>query len=205
MAATTGSASTSPFIPIPKVVHDFFAHFPLHTYPPILAQSPRRITRPTLWIVPPKSDIILPSTNLLSQDVGCLKWQAYIALRGLKDVGVRWDVSAEGAVDGTLPSLQLPAEGTRGEVLGAKEIPKWAAGMLGDEKEKGVFEGYRDDKAKEESRAWVSLLEGAVHAALVNACLLASSFYLKLITSLRSSTNPIPRSFHHSFLHRCLT
>ncbi len=108
-------------------------------------------------------------------------------------------------MDGTLPSLQLPAEGTRGEVLSAKEIPKWAAGMLGDEKEKDVFEGYRDEKAKEESRAWVSLVEGAVHPALVNACLLASSFYLKLITSLRSSTNPIPRSFHHSFLHRCLT
>ncbi|EEB86599.1 hypothetical protein MPER_16389, partial [Moniliophthora perniciosa FA553] len=32
------------------------------------------------------------------------------------------------------------------------------------------LEGYKDETAKDESRAWVSLLEGNVHAALYLLC-----------------------------------
>jgi len=35
------------------------------------------------------------------------------------------------------------------------------------------LEGYKDEAARDENRAWVSLLEGVVHAALVCAVYLS--------------------------------
>lgn len=172
-ASSPLSTASTAFAAVQKVVHDVFAHFPLYTYPPLLAKSHSNIARPTLWIVPPKSDIVLPSTNLLSQDVGCLKWQAYVALRGVIDVGARWDVCAEGSIDRTLPSLQTPD----GQLLGAKKIPAWVDERLAVENA-DTLEGYKDEKTRDESRAWVSLLEGPVHAALVSitiCCLVCSA------------------------------
>lgn len=161
---TSEMSSTIP-INIPAVVRDFFAKFPTHTYPdvplPSKPTSQQTKTRATLWIAPPKPDHVLPSTNLLSRDVECLKWQAYIALRGLSDVGVRWDVAPDGSVDGRLPSLQTADR----KVLGARMIPGWVDDAL--QAEEDAFEGYRDAAAKDESRAWVALLEGIVHVALV--------------------------------------
>jgi metaxin len=46
----------------------------------------------------------------------------------------------------------------------------------------GVLEGYKDEEARDESRAWVSLLEGDVHAALVT--FLVQSGVMFLIRSL---------------------
>ena len=96
---------------------------------------------------------------------------------------MRWDVSPDGAVDGRLPNLHVRrreienegvgvggAGGVRdevgGELLAAHMIPGWADKMLGGDGG-SLFEGYRDEAARDESHAWVSLLEGKVHAALV--------------------------------------
>jgi len=144
-------------IPIPLAVHRFFAKFPLHTYPDTPLPQKHASQRPSLWIAPPKSSV---SGSVLSSDVECLKWQAYIALRGVKDVRVRWDVTPDGSVDGRLPSLQT-VERT---VLGARMIPGWVDEEL--QTEDDAFEGYRDAASKDESRAWVTLLEGTVHTAL---------------------------------------
>lgn len=125
-------------------------------------------TTPVLWITPP----VVSTSKVLSTDVECLKWQAYIALRGLSGVRVRWDVDPTGGVDGCLPNLWLPpreGQGTasRGVLLSARLIPGWADEAQGEHAWSSDLEGYIDEKAKDESRAWVSLLEGAVHAALV--------------------------------------
>ncbi len=129
---------------------------------------------PTLWIAP-------PSDNLLSSDVECLKWQAYLALRGLKDVRLRWDIAPEGCIDGALPNLHTPvadsllkserlsrSDGAEdGELLAAHSIPMWVDAKLGVDSAEDPLEGYADAEARIESRAWVALLEGVVHAALV--------------------------------------
>jgi len=155
-------------ITIPAPLRTFYSYFPLYTYPAIPPPNSRPITKPTLWILPPRNP---DSDQLLSSDVECLKWQAFLALRGFSDIAVRWDVSPDGAIDGRLPNLHLPrAVGEKddggGELLAAHMIPGWV------EKEKtggeeDVFEGYIDEAAKDESHAWVALLEGKVHAALV--------------------------------------
>lgn len=101
---------------------------------------------------------------MLSADVECLKWQAYIALRGVRDVRVRWDVPPEGAVDARLPSVLVVREGAA-ELREARAIPAWVDEVRG--RGVGEMEGYRDERARDESRAWVAVLEGVVHAALV--------------------------------------
>ena len=91
-------------VSLPAPLRQFFALFPLYTHPS--NESPhqaRRITSPTLWIHVPWS----PDADVLSSDVECLKWQAYLALRGLSDVFVRWDVSVDGALDADLAELSL--------------------------------------------------------------------------------------------------
>ena len=189
MTTTSTNTTTTNVFPIPKIVQDIFSRFPLYTYPAILppksTSSAAAATRPTLWIHPPIPDIILPSTNLLSADVSCLKWQAFIALCANNItadgahpepvMAVRWDVDPEGGVDGVLPSLQLPPSSDGDEkasLLAAKDIPSWVrqarhradpAAAAGNDD----LEGYNDPDARDESRAWVSLLEGPVHAALV--------------------------------------
>lgn len=168
-------------IPLPKFLKDFYALFPLYTYPETLSvHSPSLsegdedtvyiVSNPTLCIVPPTR----PESSMLSADVQCLKWQAYLALRRLQGgIRVRWDLSPDGALGGCLPNLYLPppnssrsGQGLRGELLEADRIPSWIDGEV--EKEPlGVLEGYKDEEARDESRAWFSLLEGDVHAALV--------------------------------------
>ncbi|EAU88788.1 hypothetical protein CC1G_01161 [Coprinopsis cinerea okayama7 len=191
----------------PKPVAAFFSFFPLKTYPPVQIHDENvqnsRPTKPTLWISPPKSSSPASTTaegtntetttnNLLSGDVECLKWQAYIALRGLNSVKVRWDIRPEGALEARLPNLHLPKQD--GEKLDAdlapsteieKEkktaenvehklhlysaamIPSWVDLTLGVDSASDPLEGYINEAARDESRAWVSLLEGVVHGALV--------------------------------------
>lgn len=186
---------------IPAPIRTLFSHFPLYTYPPVSSPyQARPIQTPTLWVHPPRSHSKTPKTeeksdhtNVLSSDVECLKWQAYLALRFSQapqpsSIAVRWDVSPSGAIDGRLPNLHVPldtlpaslvgsSEGKEkkvkddgeGDVLPAHHIPEWVAGRLGEDQ--GELEGYKDVEARDESRAWVALLEGNVHAALVRVML----------------------------------
>jgi metaxin len=157
---------------LPEPLRTFLSKFPLHTYPPIKATPRRPLQGHTLWIAPPRTSADDQSTNsdTLSTDVKCLKWQAYIALRGLTDIAVRWDISPEGAVDGSLPCLHVLAEvqgDDSGEVLASGFIPRWVDVRTGSWND--PLNGFRDQNAKDESNAWVSLLDGVVHTALVCA------------------------------------
>jgi metaxin len=177
--------TTSPHWPkLPEPLRALFSHFPLYKYPPILpATATAPLTAPVLWILPPVSqdaDAGKAHTreNLLSSDVECLKWQAYLAFRGLNDIGVRWDVHPAGAIDGRLPNLHLPASpaevgaadkpknASNGQLLASHAIPEWMETKVGALDE---LEGYLDASTRDESRAWVTLLEGHVHAALVSS------------------------------------
>lgn len=168
------------WMPMPDGLKKLYSHFPLY-YTPANPPPASRVSSssPVLWITPP-----LPTSGNLSKDVECLKWQAYIALRGLKDVSVRWDIHPSGGIDGRLPCLWIPlldSEGrelSRGEVLGARMIPGWADGIQEEHIWNGELEGYIDENAKDESRAWVALLEGAVHAALVGTVSFSSFYFL---------------------------
>lgn len=178
-------ASNNPFS-LPQPLRNLFSRFPLYTHPE--SSSPYhtpQITSPTLWIHPPQlenyreaheAQVALEDNDLLSSDVECLKWQAYLALRALKDIQVRWDVSPDGGIDGRLPNLHVPLDTSskgieqgikddgKGQLLAAHLIPEWVDRRLGDV---GPLEGYVDEAARDESRAWVSVLEGNVHAMLV--------------------------------------
>lgn len=155
---------------LPKPLQHLFSHFPLHTYPSVPApHKASPVTRPTLWVHPPRN---VEDPDFLSSDVECLKWQAYLALRGLTNVALRWDIAADGAIEGRLPNLQVPLEGSKdggGQLLPPTLIADWVDGQVG---ESGALDGYVDDGAKDESRAWVSLLEGNIHAALVRTLLI---------------------------------
>ena len=48
----------------------------------------------------------------------------------------------------------------------AERIPSWVGGAI-EKEPPGALEGYKHEEARDESRAWVSLLEGDFHAALV--------------------------------------
>jgi|SRR5882762_995287 len=167
---------------IPAPLRSFYSLWPLHTWPYILPQNARPITKPTLWIFPPRN----PADDkiLLSNDVECLKWQAFLALKGFSAIAVRWDISPDGGIDGRLPNLHVPdgkAEGVDGgELLAAHMIPEWVDKTIGGNG--GVIDGYRDEAARDESHAWVSLLEGKVHAALVS-----QSIHLQSVLSTRRS------------------
>jgi metaxin len=152
---------------IPRLFLQLIAPFPLVTYPPARAPDKRAVLVPTLWIHAPLSTTPDTTPDLLSHDVECLKWQAHLALRGVRDVTVRWDVRAAGALGGRLPNLQVPsarAPDVDGELLAAHNIPTWVIEQVGG---LGELEGYADAKARDESLAWIALLEGDVHAALV--------------------------------------
>lgn len=149
---------------LPPALAAFFSHFPLHTYPPVPLPNKTIPKVPTLWILPPRN----PDVDLLSADVECLKWQAYLALRDLMGIAVRWDVSSEGGLDRRLPNLHVPLPGNgadRGELLAAHRIPGWVDSRVDGAPD--PLEGYKDKASKDESHAWVTLLEGNVHAALV--------------------------------------
>lgn len=155
---------------IPAPLKAFYSHFPLKTWEPIYPAnaSANAITRPTLWILPPRAPYADTEQLPLSSDVECLKWQAFLALRGLTNIAVRSDVSPDGGIDGRLPNLHVPREASPddggGELLAAHMIPGWVDKSIGDA---DPLEGYKDEATKDESHAWVSLLEGKVHAALV--------------------------------------
>ncbi|KAH7889570.1 hypothetical protein F5I97DRAFT_1801463 [Phlebopus sp. FC_14] len=184
---------------LPPPLQKFFSLFPLHTYTPVPAPVRFPLARPTLWIAPPRSSSSLerdPGSHLLSADVECLKWQAYIALRGLTDIAVRWDISPQGGLDGRLPTLHVPAAGDVNHLVAPHNIPAWVDGRVTDPVDE--LEGYKDDKARDESHAWISLLEGVVHAALVlsqpTPTLFSSLFKPddKKARSIEASLNPPP-------------
>jgi metaxin len=150
----------SSILTVPGPIRTLFSYFPLYTHPPLSHRVPA-ISSPVLWIRPPRGH----ETDLLSGDVECLKWQAYLALRGFTNVFVRWDISPDGAIDGRLPNLHVPGKVAGGELLAAHSIASWVDSQVGGD----ALEGYRDQLAKDESHAWVSLLEGNVHAALVRS------------------------------------
>ncbi|KAF8637415.1 hypothetical protein AX17_002910 [Amanita inopinata Kibby_2008] len=146
---------------LPQPLASFFALFPLRTHPPLLSPSKSQISAaPTLWIHP-------TTDSLLSADVECLKWQAYLALRGLHHIRIRTDIHPEGAIDRRLPNLfvPLPLDTKDGQLFPAHLIPAWVDSQQGPVDTD--LEGYRDEAARDESRAWVTLLEGPVHAALL--------------------------------------
>jgi hypothetical protein len=161
------------FFAVPSSVVAFNSHFPLKTNPPVIPIGKTRVTAPTLWILPPQP------TSLLSGDVECLKWQAYLALRGLKGIKVRWDISPEGSAGKSLPNLHVPhseGEGSNqsegaddGALLAASSILAWVDTKLGVDSTANPLDGYNNEETKTESRAWISLLEVNVHAALVCA------------------------------------
>ncbi|KDR73588.1 hypothetical protein GALMADRAFT_124817 [Galerina marginata CBS 339.88] len=162
------------FFSVPSPIVAFNAYFPLKTYPNIKPLSKSPVTAPTLWLLPPREE----GDSLLSADVECLKWQAYLALRGVSNIKLRWDIAPEGSIDGALPNLHVPASESLvkseklsnpedGELLAAHSIPAWVDAKLGVDSGADPLEGYKDQASRVESRAWVSLLEGVVHAALL--------------------------------------
>jgi len=163
---TTTTTAQRPLLSVPLPLAKLFSYFPLRTYPP---STPTKypIVNPLLWICPPPSSAP-GKESVLSADIECLKWQAHIALRGLHGVSVRWDVSQEGALNGRLPNLQIPSERTNtpdGVLQAAEDIPTWIDGKVGALDD---LEGYKDVESRDQSHAWIALLEGDVHAALVS-------------------------------------
>ncbi|KAI0041621.1 hypothetical protein FA95DRAFT_1565217 [Auriscalpium vulgare] len=184
--STTPPTARSSLFPIPEPLVKFFSQFPLYTYPSSHPPSHSALTAPTLWILPPPA-----STDTLSADVECLKWQAHLALRGIQSIRLRWDVSVDGALGGRLPNLQVPSTKARdavGELLAAHNIPAWIDEQVGALDE---LEGYRDVEARDESHAWIALLEGDVHAALAVAQP-SPSFFYQAILQLPPSTAQRP-------------
>ena len=152
-------------IPIPPPLKAFFAHFPLYTHPAIQTRERQNCSKsPTLWIHPPFD----ASSDCLSSDIECLKWQAYIALRGLSNISVRWDLPPDAGIDGYLPNLCTYSDSAADhELLDRKMIPGWVDTQVPTD----GLDGFNDEEAKFESEAWISLLEGTVHAAMVRrAC-----------------------------------
>ncbi|KAF4576664.1 hypothetical protein EYR40_000911 [Pleurotus pulmonarius] len=177
--------------PVPTALLKLFGLFPLYSYPSIEPQSKQPLKEPTLWIAPPRTG---SESGVLSRDVDCLKWQAFLALKGLAGIAVRWDVVSEGAIDKKLPNLHVPLNGKApepedGSLLAASMIPSWAADRLAstEEKELDALDGYKDQAAKDESLAWTTMLETRVRAALLVAQ--PSSSYLQSLLNLTYSDN----------------
>ncbi|THH12040.1 hypothetical protein EW146_g7841 [Bondarzewia mesenterica] len=161
-------SSRRALLKLPAPLAKFFAFFPLYTYPAVPLSNKHAVTGPTLWIRSPLSTAP-DARDLLSADVECLKWQAHLALRGLSRVQVRWDVAPEGALGERLPNLQVPSEGAKdvdGELLAAHNFPTWLEKHVEPLDE---LEGYKDVESRDESHAWVALLEGDIQAALTLA------------------------------------
>jgi metaxin len=159
---------------IPPPLKAFFALFPLYTYPAIQTRERKSCSKsPTLWIHPPFD----PSSNFLSSDIECLKWQAYIALRGPFNISVRWDLPPDAGIDRHLPNLCTYSESAGDyELLEPKMIPGWIDAQVPVD----TLDGFSDEEAKLESEAWISLLEGTVHAAVVRTACCVSKCTLTL-------------------------
>lgn len=181
----TTTTTMQSLLTVPQPLAKLFSYFPIKTYPP---SKPARVplVAPLLWIHPPQT--IPGKESVLSADIECLKWQAHIALRGLRDVSVRWDISQEGALGGRLPNLRVPSEqadGSDGELLSAQSIPAWIDEKVGPLDD---LEGYKDIESRDESHAWIALLEGDVHAAFALAQPLPSFFYHAVLQLPPSTT-----------------
>jgi len=164
---------------VPPSVQRLFSIFPLLGVPEQCASTTP--SSPTLWIRPPASK----SLNQ-SQDIVCLKWQAYLVLRGIRNVRLRWDISDDGAIHGRLPSLHLP----NGDLLGARQIPTWADSVHGSSID--VLEGFRTIELKNESRAWASLLDSSVQAALPQCSDDLPHLFQPPLPPLSGISNPLP-------------
>jgi metaxin len=66
-------------------------------------------------------------------------------------------------------------------------IPGWADVIQGEHAWNTALEGYIDEQAKDESRAWVALLEGSVHAALVHKILFRPAILCDFLIYERSA------------------
>jgi len=176
-------------IPIPSPLKAFFAHFPLYTHPAIQTRERQNCSKlPTLWIHPPFD----PSSNFLSSDIECLKWQAYIALRGLPSILVRWDLPPDAGIDGHLPNLCTYSESAADyELLDRKMIPGWVDTQVPTD----GLDGFNDDEAKLESEAWISLLEGTVHAAMVRRTCCVPQYVLTPPQILAEPPKPLLNKF----------
>ncbi|KAJ1309584.1 hypothetical protein OPQ81_006357 [Rhizoctonia solani] len=198
-------------LPIPAPIKKFFSFFPLYRYPANLPPTTPLSSAQgaVLLIAPPTyakyaSDPfdLLPGVSHLSADPESLRWQAYLALRGVENVHVSWAVGPEGGA----PKLVLPAGAKKplgvdmdspNESLGEETAPS-AKNIDTDEKDQGKveieairelidparipvwvdsiqgrsvdsLEGFVDAAARDESRAWVALLDGVVRSVLLLA------------------------------------
>ncbi|TFY63613.1 hypothetical protein EVG20_g6247 [Dentipellis fragilis] len=169
--APTAPTRTSYLPPVPKPLAKFFSLFPLYTFPAQPPPNKHSVTAPTLWIHPPPGSP--HSRELLSADVECLKWQAGCARRS----PAQSPYASPRAPDGD------------GELLPSHNIPAWVDERVGLLNE---LEGYRNVEARDESHAWVALLEGDVHAALALSQP-PPSFFFQTILQLPSghATRPI--------------
>ncbi|KAE9394124.1 hypothetical protein BT96DRAFT_886820 [Gymnopus androsaceus JB14] len=200
---------------VPGPLKSLFSYFPLYSHPPLNAKGNSVLDGPTIWVHPSNEH---SSDAVLSSDVECLKWQAYLALRGLSKIRVRFDVDAQGAIEGRLPNFHVPFDASASyswtaykkvsstgaiddstELLSAPHIVEWVDVKLAHSALDDAWEGYRDEAAKDESRAWVALLEGNVHAALILSQPPPKSFLDSLLappytpsTSLESILVPPP-------------
>ena len=105
-----------------------------------------------------------------------------------------------------LPSLQLPGSGVDAQgarLLGMQEIPGWVDGVLGvtEVEKRPPFEGYVDEAAMDESRAWVALLEGPIHAALVSASLPTTTTSISLFRPQASRFPHASKKIFSFFAH----
>ena len=184
MATTTAQHS---LLSVPPALAKLFSFFPLKTYPPLKpAKVP--IVNPLLWIHPPHLSV--PSKeSVLSADVECLKWQAHIALRGLRNISVRCDVSQDGAINARLPNLQAPSKRTKdpaGELIAAQDIPTWIdekVGALDD------LEGYKDIRSSDKDPE----CRTTRRRRLLGPCKSLSSQTFTPITAYLRVLNHIPR------------
>ena len=77
---------------------------------------------------------------------------------------MRWDLSPDAGIDGHLPNLCTYSESAADyELLDRKMIPGWVDTQVPAD----GLDGFNDEEAKLESGAWISLLEGTIHAAVV--------------------------------------
>ncbi|KAF8333952.1 uncharacterized protein EI90DRAFT_490185 [Cantharellus anzutake] len=164
---------------IPGPIQKFFSIFPLDVLPDQLASATPPF--PTLWIRPPASKL-----SNQSRDVVCLKWQAYLVLRGVRGVQLRWDISDDGAINGRLPSLHLP----NGDLLGSGRLPSWADDVQGSNVD--PLEGFKNTDLKHESRAWASLLDRNIQAALPQNSENLSRLFQPPLPPLSGISNPLP-------------
>lgn len=140
--------------------------FPLLERPPVpLPSKPHASDTPTLWIAKSKDE------GILSADTECLKWQAYLALSQKAPIAIRTDISPSGALENKLPNLFLPTTST---LLPAHHIPSFV-------EDTRPFDGYASKAEQTESLAWISLLEGTVHAALLLSQKANESYLRKLL------------------------